>query len=46
MREIERTARFRRDYWREARGRHRDTLDESLATVLIPLATDQPLAER
>ena len=46
MREIERTAKFRRDYRRESRGRHRATLDASLSAVLIPLINDAPLAER
>jgi mRNA interferase YafQ len=46
MREIERTAKFRRDYRRESRGRHRTTLDASLAAVLIALVNDEPLAER
>jgi mRNA interferase YafQ len=46
MREIERTSRFKRDYKREAKGRHRSTLDESLVTVLQSLAADTPLPER
>jgi mRNA interferase YafQ len=46
MREIERTTQFRRDYKREARGRHRATLDASLAAVLVPLMNDEALAER
>jgi mRNA interferase YafQ len=46
MREIERTSRFKRDYKREAKGRHRSTLDESLVTVLQSLAADTPLLER
>ncbi len=46
MREIERTTQFRRDYRREARGRHRATLDASLAAVLVPLMMDEALAER
>jgi mRNA interferase YafQ len=46
MRAIERTTKFKRDYRREARGQHRATLDASLAAVLLPLAIDEPLAER
>lgn len=46
MREIERTSRFKRDYKREAKGRHRATLDESLMSVLRALVADVPLAER
>jgi mRNA interferase YafQ len=46
MREIERTSRFKRDDKREAKGRHRSTLDESLLDVLRPLVTDSPLPER
>jgi mRNA interferase YafQ len=46
MREIERTNRFKRDYKREAKGRHRSTLDEGLVAVLRSLAVDIPLPER
>ena len=46
MREIERTTRFRRDYRRESKGRHRNDLDASLATVLVLLMNDGALAER
>jgi mRNA interferase YafQ len=46
MREIERTSRFRRDYRRESRGRHAESLDSSLAAVLVALGTDIPLADR
>ena len=46
MRTIERTTQFRRDYKREARGRHRATLEASLAAVLVPLINDEPLPER
>ena len=44
MRRIERTRQFKRDYKREARGRHRAALDEALLPVLQTLACDQPLA--
>jgi mRNA interferase YafQ len=46
MREIERTAKFRRDYKRESRGRHRATLEASLRAVIVPLMHDEALAER
>eukprot|EP01034_Spumella_vulgaris_P028355 gene28355-35194_t len=32
-----------RDYKREAKGRHRATLDEDIRPVLLALLTDQPL---
>ena len=43
MRAIERTRRFKRDYKRESRGRHRADLDERLAAVVEALASDTPL---
>ena len=46
MRTIRRTARFKRDYKREARGRHRRTLDRDLLAVVSLLAADAPLPER
>ena len=46
MRTIERTARFKRDYRRESRGRHRASLDASLVSVVEALANDQPLEPR
>jgi mRNA interferase YafQ len=46
MRTIERSSAFKRDYKREAKGRHRDTLDEVLGPVLSALATDRPLETR
>ena len=46
MREIERTGQFKRDYKREARGRHGKTLDRDLIAVLTALASDLPLAAR
>jgi mRNA interferase YafQ len=46
MREIERTTQFKRDYKREAKGRHRASLDASLTDVLVPLMSDEALAER
>ncbi|HEX4078706.1 MAG TPA: type II toxin-antitoxin system YafQ family toxin [Rhizomicrobium sp.] len=42
MRAIERTTQFKRDYKREAGGRHRATLDENLTAVLRLLVSDRP----
>lgn len=44
MRTIKRTARFRKDYKREARGRHGPSLDRDLLAVVRLLAADEPLA--
>jgi mRNA interferase YafQ len=46
MRAIERTTRFKRDYKREAKGRHRATVASDLVAVLQLLATDTPLEPR
>ncbi|NYT77776.1 type II toxin-antitoxin system YafQ family toxin [Alcaligenaceae bacterium] len=46
MRTIDRSSAFKRDYKRESKGRHRATLDDTLKSVLILLATDQPLETR
>jgi mRNA interferase YafQ len=46
MRAIERASAFKRDYKREAKGQHRNSLDENLKTVLLALATDEPLNAR
>ncbi|NLC36403.1 MAG: type II toxin-antitoxin system YafQ family toxin [Alcaligenaceae bacterium] len=43
MRTIERATSFKRDFKREAKGRHRETLADDLKSVLVALATDQPL---
>jgi mRNA interferase YafQ len=43
MRTIDRASSFKRDYKREAKGRHRATLDDDLKPVLVALASDQPL---
>lgn len=40
MRMIERASAFRRDYKREAKGQHRNALDNDLRSVLLALATD------
>lgn len=44
MRAIERTAKFKRDYKRELKGRYRATLDQLLRNILVALANDQQLA--
>lgn len=44
MRRIERTSQFKRDYKREAKGQRRARLDVDLRSVVLALATDQPLA--
>jgi mRNA interferase YafQ len=46
MREIERTSQFRRDYKREAKGRHRASLADDLTTALRMLVCDRPLPVR
>ena len=46
MRTIERTGAFKRDYKREAKGRHKTTLDADLVPVLSALADDLPLETR
>lgn len=46
MRTIRRTSRFKRDYKREAKGRHRATLDQDLRAILSLLIADAPLPER
>ena len=46
MRTIERSTAFKRDYKREAKGRHRATLDADLMAVLAALADDKPLEPR
>jgi mRNA interferase YafQ len=46
MRTIRRTARFKRDYKREAKGRYRATLDRDLRAVVSLLAADAPLPKK
>ena len=46
MRTIERSSTFKRDYKREAKGQHRNTLDDSLSPVLGTLTNDQQLEPR
>lgn len=45
MRTIRRTAAFKRDYKREKKRRHRETLDDDLLKVVALLVSDQPLPE-
>jgi mRNA interferase YafQ len=45
MRRIEHTHQFKRDYKREARGRHRAALKSELPHLISALAHDSPLAE-
>jgi mRNA interferase YafQ len=46
MRTIKRTGAFKRDFKREAKGRHKDTLDADFVAVVSALAEDRPLAAR
>jgi mRNA interferase YafQ len=46
MRTISRTAKFKKDYKREAKGEHRTTLDADLLAAISHLATDQTLPEK
>ena len=46
MRTIEATSQFKRDFKREAKGLHRDTLQQDLPEILQRLAADQSLAEK
>jgi mRNA interferase YafQ len=46
MRTIERTGKFKRDYRREAKGAHRETLAIDFSNVISALAKDEPLPEK
>jgi len=46
VRTIEWTGQFKRDYKREAKGRHHASLDDELFPVVDCLANDQPLEPR
>jgi mRNA interferase YafQ len=46
MRTIDRASSFKRDYKREAKGQYRTTLDGTLRSILVALATDQPLSPK
>jgi len=43
---LERTKKFKQDYKREAKGRHRKTLDESFIVALKLLLENKPLVEK
>lgn len=46
MRTIEQTGRFKRDYKREAKGLHRQTLVSDFVAIITALVNDQVLAEK
>ena len=46
MRTIERPGQFKRDYKREVKGAHRDTLQADVVAVVSALASDRPLEAR
>lgn len=46
MRTIEQTSRFKRDFKREAKGSHRQTLQNDFVSVVTALANDQALSEK
>jgi mRNA interferase YafQ len=46
MRSIETTSQFRRDYKRESKGQHRQTLESDLAEIVTALANDLPLVAK
>ena len=46
MRTIEPTTQFKRDYKREAKGQHRQSLEKELTEVIDALANDQTLATK
>jgi mRNA interferase YafQ len=46
MRKIERIGQFKRDYKREAKGRHGKSLDALLVPIITALANDEPLEPR
>jgi mRNA interferase YafQ len=46
MRTIERTSQFKRDFKREAKGRHQTILQTELAALILALAQDSPLDAR
>jgi mRNA interferase YafQ len=46
MRTISRTSRFKKDYKREGKGQHRETVDADLNAVLSYLVLDTALPER
>ena len=43
---VERTGKFKRDYKREKKGRHRVSLDAELMAIVLAISNQQPLAEK
>jgi len=46
MRRIERTTKFKKDYKRELKGRHKATLQDNLIEAIEVLVTDKTLAPK
>ena len=46
MRTIEPTSQFRRDYKRESKSQHRQTLERDLGQIVTDLANDRPLVAK
>jgi mRNA interferase YafQ len=46
MRTLEPTGQFKRDYKREAKGPHRQTLADDFKDIITALVNDKPLAEK
>jgi mRNA interferase YafQ len=46
MRRIKRTARFKKDFKREAKGLHRNTLDADFLAAISLLAADNPMPQK
>ncbi|PCI28009.1 type II toxin-antitoxin system mRNA interferase toxin, RelE/StbE family [Candidatus Kaiserbacteria bacterium] len=46
MRQIERTSKFKKDYKRELKGQHKDTLNDVFVEVVTSLASDLALDEK
>jgi mRNA interferase YafQ len=46
MLRVERTGQFKRDYKRELKGRHRNTLEASFIDVVTVLISRRPLADK
>jgi mRNA interferase YafQ len=46
MRTIETTGQFRRDFKREAKGLHRQTLNDDFTSILTALTNDLPLTQK
>jgi len=46
MRTIRRTAQFKKDYKREKKGRHKNTIDQHLLSVVLLLVEDTALPDK